>query len=596
MTPASPLTTIDRGAIETSGYSNVGDVVRSLPQAFAGGVNPGVIGAFGTANQANASGASTVNLRGLGPDSTLTLIDGHRVAYDGFSNSVDISVIPLAALDRIEIVTDGSSAIYGSDAVGGVANFILRKDFAGVETSAHVGTSTRGGATDQQYSAVGGVNWDGGNVVGGGEYFGQDALYSDQRNFSSAAQDPTTLLPRQTKASGFVAAHQDIGDRVSLFADGFYTVRSDARVEQESPYTFFVRTTVHQLSLTAGADIKLTDSWALNISGTYSNDKDSQVQPYLYDGAPFGVFSTIYQNQMKSAEVSADGPIMQLPGGPLSLAIGAGYRSESYRDSTVDANRSIKHVYVEFDAPILTPSDALGMHKLELSGSVRYEHYTKFGDTIDPKVGLVYQPLLDVSIRSTWGKSFRAPSLIQQFGQVQSYLFPGGDYGVGGTVIELDGSNPNLKPEKATTWTAGMDLTPSFADGLKISPTYFNIDYTGRIEYPIDIYYEAFTNPSYAPFVTYAPSPALQASALASAAFFRNYSGQPYDPTNVYGLLHNQYQNAATQNISGVDLAVDDVQDTQFGLLKESLEGTWLRIKQRLTSAAPPRHPDRNDF
>ena len=68
--------------------------------------------------QSNLNNSATLNLRGLGPDATLTLIDGHRVAYDALDQGIDISAIPLAAVEQIEVVTDGASALYGSDAVG----------------------------------------------------------------------------------------------------------------------------------------------------------------------------------------------------------------------------------------------------------------------------------------------------------------------------------------------------------------------------------------------------------------------------------------------------------------------------------------------
>src|SRR3546814_6163063 len=92
----------------------------------------------------NLASTSTLNLRGLGPDATLTLINGHRIAYDGAFQGVDISAIPLAALDRLEIVADGASALYGSDAVGGVANIILLRDFDGIWSSARISGTTEG--------------------------------------------------------------------------------------------------------------------------------------------------------------------------------------------------------------------------------------------------------------------------------------------------------------------------------------------------------------------------------------------------------------------------------------------------------------------
>src|SRR3546814_15829449 len=97
--------------------------------------NPGVaLGSGSIANQ-NINSGSALNLRGLGPDATLTLLNGRRLSYSGFVNAVDVSVVPIAALDRIEVIADGASAIYGSDAVAGVANIITKRDFDGVSAT-----------------------------------------------------------------------------------------------------------------------------------------------------------------------------------------------------------------------------------------------------------------------------------------------------------------------------------------------------------------------------------------------------------------------------------------------------------------------------
>ncbi len=125
------MITLDRTAIQNSGYANTAELMRTLPQNFGGGIQPTTLGTLGESTN-NISSASTLNLRGLGAESTLTLIDGHRIASDGFVGGVvDVSAIPLAAVDRVEVLTDGASAIYGADAVGGVVNFILRQDYDG---------------------------------------------------------------------------------------------------------------------------------------------------------------------------------------------------------------------------------------------------------------------------------------------------------------------------------------------------------------------------------------------------------------------------------------------------------------------------------
>jgi iron complex outermembrane recepter protein len=211
----APLITVTATDIANSGYSTVGDVIRSIPQAFGGGNNPGVLGAAGATNSQNVSSSSTVNLRGLGSDSTLTLVDGHRLSFDGFTSSFDISSIPLAAIDRIEILTDSASAIYGSDAVAGVANFILKKNYEGAQTTATFGEANGGAATEYDVGQLLGTNWSGGNAMLSYEHYRQDALYASQRSFSDAAADPLTLLPRQSRDSVFGSVRQSFTEAIS---------------------------------------------------------------------------------------------------------------------------------------------------------------------------------------------------------------------------------------------------------------------------------------------------------------------------------------------------------------------------------------------
>ena len=121
---AGDVITLDQEAIIAAGQVDLGEAIRSLPQNFSGGQNPGIGTGAGLINS-NLNSASSANLRGLGPDATLTLLNGHRLPYDSAFGGVDISAIPLAALDRIEVLPDGASALYGSDAVAGVVNVIL---------------------------------------------------------------------------------------------------------------------------------------------------------------------------------------------------------------------------------------------------------------------------------------------------------------------------------------------------------------------------------------------------------------------------------------------------------------------------------------
>ena len=135
----SPVITVDREGIEKSGYNNIQQLMEKLPANGSGAFST-----RGNNQDSTANGAASISLRGLGPDATLVLVNGRRVPLNSFaenvSNSfVDINSIPVAAIERIEVLKDGSSAVYGSDAIAGVVNFILRKDFQGFETSVSYG-------------------------------------------------------------------------------------------------------------------------------------------------------------------------------------------------------------------------------------------------------------------------------------------------------------------------------------------------------------------------------------------------------------------------------------------------------------------------
>ena len=144
----SPVITVDRESIEKSGYNNVQQLMEKLPSN-----GNGAFSTRGNNQDSTANGAASISLRGLGADATLVLVNGRRVAINSFAegittNFVDINSIPVAAIERIEVLKDGSSAVYGSDAVAGVVNIILRKDFQGFETS--VGYGSDGGDYDEK--------------------------------------------------------------------------------------------------------------------------------------------------------------------------------------------------------------------------------------------------------------------------------------------------------------------------------------------------------------------------------------------------------------------------------------------------------------
>ncbi|MGH8156902.1 MAG: TonB-dependent receptor plug domain-containing protein [Rhodanobacter sp.] len=183
---SNPVVTIDRAQIQATGKMTLGDLVQQLPAMTGGNTNPQL-------NNGGGTGASTINLRGLGNKRTLILVDGQRVvnaigtyiSTEGISP--DVNAIPAAMIDHIEVLTAGASATYGSDAIGGVVNFILRKNYQGAQFTANVGESDHNDGDQSGYSFTFGQTSDKGSIMGGIEYNKQDGVEASNRSFSKNA-------------------------------------------------------------------------------------------------------------------------------------------------------------------------------------------------------------------------------------------------------------------------------------------------------------------------------------------------------------------------------------------------------------------------
>lgn len=157
---ALPVTVIDRAQIEASGETSVADLLR--------GSTFNSFGSFRPQSGSSAQGVAQVSLRGLGSGRTLVLIDGRRLPASPFTGQgADLNTIPLGAIERIEILSDGASAVYGSDAIGGVVNIITRKDYSGAELAYSLSDPTLQGGETEAMSAVVGIAGERGNLVAG---------------------------------------------------------------------------------------------------------------------------------------------------------------------------------------------------------------------------------------------------------------------------------------------------------------------------------------------------------------------------------------------------------------------------------------------
>ena len=222
---ALPVQVVSRQEIEATGAANVEQFLQGLGVALQGNSNS----VQATASGATSGGVSSVSLRGLGSQRTLVLIDGKRVSAGGTltdSTTVDVNHIPVAAIERIEVLKDGASAIYGSDAIGGVINFILRKDYKGGEITPYANYTQHPGG--RGWGVNGLIGWgemakDSFNATMAFDYKKQDALYGAQRDFASRGIFPDHLNDTSSGnvfPANFAAADGSFGTRNPNFATG----------------------------------------------------------------------------------------------------------------------------------------------------------------------------------------------------------------------------------------------------------------------------------------------------------------------------------------------------------------------------------------
>lgn len=309
---------------------------------------------------------------------------------------------------------------------------------------------------------------------------------------------------------------------------------------------------------------------------------DGYFNPYIGQGSnPAAILDFIgsgYEHRKTRGEttsinVKADGEVFELPGGTLRLAVGGQLRREGLKtggESLVsgvvpiavtrrDVSRDVTSVFVELNAPLFGPGNARpGLRRLELSLAGRYESYEASGSSADPKIGLVWSPVEDVAFRASYGTSFRAPSLPElndPYRIAPSFLPRNGERIL--TLI-LIGGNPDLKPETATSWTAGIDFAPSRWPGLRINATLFETRFKDRIGQPaLDSLLTVLTAPELAPFRTFV-SPTTSSTDLKKITDLLADPAalQPtlFSPTAYGAIAEARYVNTGELKVAGLDL------------------------------------------
>ena len=588
---ASPLFNYSREDIAASGAATVGEFIdRSVPQNFASGASLD----NGLSNRAgsnrNLGAGSGVNLRGLGNNSTLVLLNGRRVAASGFASFTDISQIPLAAVERVDILTDGASAVYGSDAVGGVINFVLRDDYEGAETRFRYGTVTDGDLSEYQASQAFGAGWGSGNAIFAYEYFDRDALDAADRELTADAFLPLDVSPSQKRHSLFFNGSQDVTDTIKVFATALYSTRDAEQFNSFGPFMEPSRAdaTADQLNVSAGAVVNLGDNWRTEFAGTYTQDK---IESTDFSGDPLvSRPGTMLDYTGFIIDAKIDGDLFAMPGGAAKIAIGGQYRDEDLINETsifgrVVTDRDVSATFAEVSLPFIGDTNSSpGFRRLELTSAVRYEDYSDFGDTTNPKVGILWSPVDSVNLRGTWSTSFRAPSLneIDESNFIVAILdFVDPSATSGSTVgALLLGNNARVTPEEADTWTAGIDFAPTSVPGLSAGLTFFKIEYEDRIAAPSFAQAASgFTDPSTAPLIT-RPVTLSEVQAFidrtSSPLNFVDFSAGQGGAASVEAIVDGSSRNTSLVNIEGLDFDATYSFGTDFGDWGLFVNGTYL--------------------
>lgn len=187
---ASPVTVISADFISQSGYTSVQEVLSMQPAAA--GMS------LGSSSNNGSGGSATVNLRGMGVQRTLVLLNGRRMVASGTGadSSVDLNTIPVAMIQSIEILKDGASAVYGSDAIAGVVNIITKKDFSGTEVTVDGSITDKGDGESGGFSILNGTEVAGGNLVLGLQYSNRGEVIQSDRDFVPSGE--SSYIPEGT--------------------------------------------------------------------------------------------------------------------------------------------------------------------------------------------------------------------------------------------------------------------------------------------------------------------------------------------------------------------------------------------------------------
>ncbi len=514
-----------------------------------------------------------VQLKGLSPDQVLVLVNGKRRHTGAFINlggtigrgsaPTDLNAIPVSAISRIEVLREGASARYGSDAIAGVVNIILKSDPKTGEAGIRYGIYDKGDGEQKQSYVSGGTRLgDYGYAIFSGEWQDNQATNRaglDLRDPNATTYGQRTFRfgdPKSDEVKAAFNAGFDLSDTVELYGFSTYSHRNAetagfyrlSNASNNVPALFpngylpLIRGQLDDFSAVAGLRGEAAD-WRYDVSANYGlnqydvNTRTINVDLYKDTGATPNSF---HNGKLKNSQsvfnidLSKEYDISAFAS-PLNIAFGAQYLNQQYQIKAGDPGSYYKSGssglsgFRQADAGKWTRDSYAGYldletditQKLSASSAYRYEKYDDFGDTNNASLSLRYKLLPQVAVRGSVSTGFRAPSLAQQyFTQTSSQLVNGqfveaGTFPSSSQVAQLLGAE-DLKAEKSKNYSLGFVFTPT--SNLYVTLDVYQIDIDDRISLSSNI------NASSPAVRDYLISKGITNTNFSSVRFFNNAS------------------------------------------------------------------------
>jgi iron complex outermembrane recepter protein len=425
---------------------------------------------------------------------------------------------------------------------------------------------------------------------------------------------------KQTASLSFAPA---LGNESAPAASKISEWGANAELKADVTSNWQVRTLLNYSETDSSSSIVGFNAAALNAAGAASSTATA-INPYniavtnpqlLAALANNQVFAGQTKDQLVDARAIAEGQLFELPGGDLRIAAGYEYMHDELKQrignniaigglsSTAFGSyaRHVNSAFAELQIPIFGKGNALpGVRSLTLAASGRYDDYSDFGNTTNPKLALSYMPVEWFTLRGNWSKAFNAPTPLDQLGSQRNFISsfpfiafvrPGDPVGFfSGSTVALQGSRPNLQPQTANSWSVGFDIDPPVVRGFHVSVNYYDVTFKNILGTP-----SPRANVLFASFPSVVQTNVNGLSPAQLRAFEQLAPSGPtvIEPLIAAGTLVYETDDFRTSNfgvvkVKGVDFPLSYEIPTAFGGLDASVNGSYMLSRDTQVSSLAP--------